>query len=45
MAPRAEAGPLAYYVCIAACLPLMEAPPLFAACLAVCAPTLAAPTL
>lgn len=40
----ADAGPWFACICIAACVPLMEAPPLFAACLAACGVALATPT-
>ena len=42
--PIAEAGPWASCLTIAACLPLIEAPPLFAACLAAAGVALALPT-
>jgi hypothetical protein len=42
--PGADAGPWASCLTIAACLPLVEIPPLFAACLAAAGVALALPT-
>jgi hypothetical protein len=40
----ADAGPWAACICIAACVGLIEAPPLFAACLAACGVAAGLPT-
>jgi hypothetical protein len=42
--PGADAGPLFGSLTLAACLPLIEAPPLFAACLVAAAGAYGAPT-
>jgi len=42
--PIADAGAALYSLCLAACIPLAEAPPLLAICIAACTPLLPAPT-
>lgn len=42
-APVADGGAVLYSMCIAACIPLAEAPPLLALCIAACTPLLAPP--
>jgi len=42
--PGVDGGPWAACICIAACVPLAEVPPLFAACLSACGVALTLPT-